>query len=70
MDEILNKINNLDHKINNIELTLKLITDKLDIINTSCENMDNHISFIEYTYNYLSSLPNFIKLPFHLPSLN
>ncbi len=57
-----------ERKINLILSNQKKILSKLDNIEKSCKNMDNHISFIEIVYESLKTplrLLSNIRLPFY-----
>lgn len=65
--DIHKRIENIERNVELITKTLVEIKQELKNINKSCGNMDNHISFIEETYNYIKSL-SITSLP-SLPSL-
>ena len=57
-----------ERKLNLILANQKKILSKLDNIEKSCKNMDNHISFIEVVYDSLKTplrLLSNIRLPFY-----
>ena len=58
---ILDKLNILENKMDNIENGIKLIHIKLDKCETSCKTMDDHIEFIEETYQSLRSPLDFVR---------
>ena len=51
LDMINNKIDNLTSEFEKIDLRLKIIENKLNIINDSTNHMDNHIQFVENVYD-------------------
>ena len=68
MDDLYNKIESIETKLNTLEQKIdKLITSN-EKINKSCSNMDQHISFVETTYNYIQKF-SFPTLP-ALPSIS
>lgn len=58
---ILDKLNILENKMDNIENGIKLIHIKLDKCETSCKTMDDHIEFIEDAYQSLRSPLDFVR---------
>jgi archaellum component FlaC len=46
-------INEIKYRLDNIENTLRLLVEKIDNLNKSCNRMDSHISFVEDTYEGL-----------------
>lgn len=58
---LLDKLEVLENKINNIEIKIDDINNKLSNCETSCKTMDQHINFVEDTYQTLRTPLNFIK---------
>jgi vacuolar-type H+-ATPase subunit I/STV1 len=54
----------LEERINNLELELQMVNEKLDkilnILETDCKKMSNHIDFIEEVYDKVKSPFNFV----------
>lgn len=48
-------IKNIDIKLTNVLCTLKVLNDKIDKINKSTDNMNEHISFVEAVYSSVSN---------------
>jgi hypothetical protein len=54
----------LEERINKLELELQMVNEKLDkilnILETDCKKMSNHIDFIEEVYDKVKSPFNFV----------
>ncbi len=51
MDQITNKLDNILVELDKMNKRLETIETKLNIINDSTSNMDNHIQFVENVYD-------------------
>jgi hypothetical protein len=56
--ELLEVLKNIDLRLKNIEYQLNI---KLTNIETDCSKMNNHINFVENTYNRVRIPLNYIK---------
>ena len=52
--------NEILHRLEKVEEQLKILIQKIDNLNTSCSRMDNHIDFVEKTYDVLRSPLNLL----------
>ena len=59
-NELLEKINSLQVELTMINTELKDIKETLKLLTKSAGRMDNHISFIELTYDTLKAPLNYI----------
>lgn len=61
IDNLDNKINSLNNKINNLQNSLEYLENKINKLEKYGIRMNNHITFIEYTYQTLIKPINYIK---------
>ena len=53
-------MNDILNRLEKVEEQLKILIQKIDNLNTSCSRMDNHIDFVEKTYDVLRSPLNLL----------
>ena len=61
MEEIKNQLNNIEKLLINLDKKVDEMNMKLHKVDSSCNKMDEHIIFIEDTYNILKTLLNYFK---------
>jgi len=61
MDEIKSQLNNIEKLIINLDKKVDEMNIKLQKVDSSCNKMDEHIIFIEDTYNILKTPLNYVK---------
>jgi chromosome segregation ATPase len=61
MDEIKSQLNNIEKLIINLDKKVDEMNMKLQKVDSSCNKMDEHIIFIEDTYNILKTPLNYVK---------
>jgi chromosome segregation ATPase len=61
MDEIKSQLNNIEKLLINLDKKVDDMNIKLQKVDSSCNKMDEHIIFIEDTYNILKTPLNYVK---------
>ena len=61
-ESLIEKIEKIENRLDNIELLLENINSHITKLNSSCQNMDDHIDFVESVYERLKK-PFSIFLP-------
>ena len=56
-----NDVKEMRQEIKELRETVQQLTTVLNKVNKSCENMDSHISFVEYVYSKVVAPLNYIK---------
>lgn len=59
---ILQKLENLENKMNNLENKINMINAKIDKCENSCNTMDEHINFVQDTYQTLRTPLDYIRI--------
>lgn len=70
MEEIINKLDNILVELDKMNKRLETIETKLNIINDSTSNMDNHIHFVENVYDNIKQPLNYAvnKISYYMGS--
>lgn len=55
LQELLDNLNNINTKIDNIQQKMSVLEDKINIISNDTKNMNTHINFVENIYNVVKT---------------
>ncbi len=59
--ELINRIENIEEKIDNIQTTMNIILEKLERLDNTSTKMGNHIEFVEGVYDNFKRPLSIIK---------